>query len=372
MNKRLMHILLFMFCALACCPAKAQSSFENWPEGLSPQNIGSKAAENFLHSGHRLHPDNNTIHYAEAVAWYGALDFAGQIHDKELLSNLEQRFVPLLHEDNRLIPPASHVDFSVFGVVPLQLYLLNANVQYRILGLGFADAQWDRPLDDGLSNQTRYWIDDMYMITALQTAAYRATHDEKYVDRAAREMASYLKKLQQPNGLFHHSLQSPFFWGRGNGWVAAGMSELLRVLPAHHPLHAAILRSYKKMMAALLKHQSPSGLWRQLIDHPEAWEETSGSAMFTFAFVVGVNNGWLDAKVYGPAARKAWLALADKVNSEGLLSDICVGTGANNDLQYYLDRPRSVGDLHGQAPLLWTATALIRGEQAGKVAPVSN
>jgi rhamnogalacturonyl hydrolase YesR len=131
-------------------------------------------------------------------------------------------------------------------------------------------------------------------------------------------------------------------------------------MPANHPHHAFILKSYRKMMAALLKYQSTTGLWRQLIDHEEAWEETSGSAMFTFAFVTGVDQGWLPANTYGPAARKAWLALVDKVNGDGLLSDVCVGTGAKNDLQHYLNRPRSVGDLHGQAPMLWTAAALVR------------
>ncbi|HEX2584492.1 MAG TPA: glycoside hydrolase family 88 protein, partial [Steroidobacteraceae bacterium] len=277
------------------------SYFSNWPQDRSPQNVGLKAAKALVKREHYLHPDNNTIHYAEAVAWYGALDLADQLHDKALLNELEQRFLPLTNEDRKLIPPGNHVDFSVFGVVPLQLYLQTSDVRYRLLGLAFADGQWDRPQADGLTNQTRYWIDDMYMITALQTAAYRATHDEKYIDHAAREMTSYLKKLQQPNGLFHHSLESSFYWGRGNGWVAAGMTELLRVMPAHHPQRNYILSSYRKMMASLLKYQAMSGLWRQLVDHEESWEETSGSAMFTFAFVTGVQQEWLPAKKYGPA-----------------------------------------------------------------------
>jgi len=41
---------------------------------------------------------------------------------------------------------------------------------------------------------------------------------------------------------------------------------------------ARILAAYKKMMAALLQYQGDDGLWRQLIDHPEAWPETSCSA----------------------------------------------------------------------------------------------
>jgi unsaturated rhamnogalacturonyl hydrolase len=352
-------------CWCWCMPslaAEANSSqyLSNWPSEASPQSVGIKVADNFLKREHFLYPDNNVVHYAEVVAWYGALDLADQLQNKELLASLEQRFIPLMSQGNKLVPPANHVDFSVFGLVPLQLYLQTGDSRYRSFGLSFADAQWDRPLEDGLTNQTRYWVDDMYMITALQGAAFRATSDSKYIDRAANEMVAYLRRLQQPNGLFHHAVDAPFFWGRGNGWYAAGMAELLRVLPANHPQREVIMNAYKKMMASLLKYQSNDGLWRQLVDHPASWIETSSSAMFTFAFVVGVQQNWLPAEIYGPAARKAWLALVGYINESGDLREVCVGTGTKNDLQYYLDRPRSVGDLHGQAPLLWAAAALLR------------
>ena len=65
----------------------------------------------------------------------------------------------------------------------------------------------------------------------LQTQAYRVTGDRKYIDRAAREMVMYLDELQCPNGLFYHAPDVPFYWGRGNGWMAAGMAELLSSLP---------------------------------------------------------------------------------------------------------------------------------------------
>ena len=127
-------------------------------------------------------------------------------------------------------------------------------------------------------------------------------------------MVSYLDKLQQPNGLFYHAPDVPFFWGRGDGWVAAGMAEMLRTLPDDHPQRARILKGYQAMMAALLQYQGKDGMWRQLIDHDEAWPETSSSAMFTFAMITGVKNGWLDAKTYGPAARKGWIAVAGYID----------------------------------------------------------
>jgi rhamnogalacturonyl hydrolase YesR len=142
--------------------------------------------------------------------------------------------------------------------------------------------------------------------------------------------------------------------------MAAGAAELLRSLPASHPQHSRILAGYQKMMAALLAHQDTKGLWHQLIDKPGSWPETSGSAMFTFAMVTGVKNGWLDAKIYGPAARKGWLALVGYLDTDGNLREVCVGTNKGDSEQFYNDRPRAVGDLHGQSPMLWTASALLR------------
>jgi len=109
-----------------------------------------------------------------------------------------------------------------------------------------------------------------------------------------------------------------------------------------------------------LKYQDAEGMWHQIIDDPKAWKETSCTGMFTFAFITGVKNSWLDAKTYAPAARKAWIALCGYINKDGDVTDICDGTNKKNDYQYYLDRKKRTGDLHGQGPVLWCASALLR------------
>jgi rhamnogalacturonyl hydrolase YesR len=228
------------------------------------------------------------------------------------------------------------------------------------MGKAIADRQWEQPTPEGLTPETRFWIDDMYMITALQVQAARATGDPVYLDRAALEMSAYLDKLQQANGLVYHAPDAPFFWGRGDGWVAAGMAELLRSLPADHPRRARILDGYRKMMRALLEFQGRDGMWHQLIDRPEAWPETSSTGMFAFAMITGVKNGWLDEKTYAPAARRAWLALTGYIDQNADVTSVCEGTGKKNDLDYYLARRRKTGDMHGQAPVLWCASALLR------------
>lgn len=352
--------------AAAVClasPLNAQKEFRDWPAGSSPKEIGKRVAERFVSLPHLLSSGEASqpyIEYPETVSWYGALTFAKLGGDKDLSSKLVARFDPLLSADAKLIPEAKHVDLTVFGSVPLEIYIETKQPKYLELGRGMADRQWADATPDGLTSQTRFWIDDMYMITLVQLQAFRATGDAKYLDRATHEMVAYLDKLQQPNGLFYHAPDVPFFWGRGDGWVAAGMTELLRSLPANHPQRARILDSYRKMMTSLLQYQDKDGMWHQLIDHPEAWPETSSTAMFTFAMVSGVKNGWLDKKTYAPAARRAWLGLLKYLEPNGDIREVCEGTGKKNDLQYYLDRKRNTGDLHGEAPLLWTAAAFLR------------
>ena len=334
---------------------------EGWPAGKSPEEIGRRVAENFLAREDMLMPPDQVIHYAQVCTWHGALTFAELTQDVALQDKLIARYRALMVPANEaIVPKREHVDWSVFGVLPLQVYLLTGDKQARSEGMWRADQQWALPREDGLSRQTRFWIDDMYMIGALQTQAFRATGDAVYLERAARGMVMSLKRLQQPNGLFFHGDEGRFFWGRGNGWMAAGMTELLRVLPASSAHHAEILAGYRTMMAALLEHQAEDGMWRQLVDHPAAWPEGSCTGMFTFALITGVKHGWLDAAVYGPAARKGWLALADFIDAEGNVRDVCLGMGQKPTAQGYLDANRGPGDFHGQAPVLWCASAWLR------------
>ena len=372
LQKRLVPLFSAAALLFVALPIAAQSYFSKWPAGTSPQEVGKRVAENFVKRKLEVEegrPNRKFVIYPEACAWYGSLTVAQLTKDQDLQKRLVAKFDPLLSEHAAWVSPDAHVDYRVFGIIPLEIYVQTKEQKYLDLGKGLADKQWDKTTPDGITAEARYWIDDMFMITAVQVQAFRATKDQKYLDRAATTMAAYLDKLQQPNGLFFHAADSPFYWGRGNGWVAAGMAELLRSLPKNHPQRARILKGYRTMMASLLKYQAADGLWRQLIDHPDVWAETSSTGMFTFAMVTGVKNGWLPANTYGPAARKAWLGLVKHLDTDGYVTDVCVGTNKGNaevgpdlqkQLKFYLDRPRRTGDLHGQSPILWSASALMR------------
>jgi rhamnogalacturonyl hydrolase YesR len=393
-----------------------------WPENADPNVLGKRVVQNLL-SRPTIEARAYGIIYPEICASYGSLRFASTTGETQLVADLIKRYqgmlltkapttapspspaaavaaapsiqaagapgtqpagtgrrggrgrgargggnlLPAAGYAGNMIPPATTVDQSVFGTLPLEIYQLTGDARYLPIGKKSADDQWSKTTPEGLTTQSRFWVDDVFMITAVQTNAYRATKDPVYLDRAATQMVAYLDKLQSPNGLFPHGLDVPAYWGRGDGWVAAGLTELLTNLPKDHPKYARIMDGYQKMMAALVKYQRPDGTWSQLIDQPDSWAETSGTGMFTFALASGVRNGWLDAAVYKEPARRAWIGLSAYLTPAGTVREVCSGTnkydmtqGAKGMIPYYLNRPRIVGDLHGQAAFIWAAWAVAK------------
>lgn len=369
----------------------------DFPKGYDPVDIGQKLANRFItidYSTNRTNKVNysfwgnvystNTpdhVTYPDVCAWLGALWFSDAVKNDNLYNGVVKKFDPLFTTDIKmqpsLSPSASNiVDYYLFGAVPLQIYQRKKESKYYDLGMKYADGQWTLPSnatqtqkdwhDKGYSWQTRLWIDDMFMITALQAQAYHVTGDEKYRERTAAEMVLYLDEIQRDNGLFYHAPNAPYYWARGNGWMAVGMVEVLKLLPPDHKHWPKIMNAYLKMMNELAKYQRSDGMWSQLIDHPntaDMWAESSGSAMFTYAMISGVKNGWLEEEKYGTVARKGWLALVTYLDKNYDLTEVCEGTGIGYSYEYYRDRRRWIGDTHGQAAMLWSAYALIFPEE---------
>lgn len=365
------------------------NSFFGLPLNADPVEVGKRICEQFLtveperymprgYDGKDTCGGGTFVMYAVSSLWLNALKFAGECGDKELLGRLVDHFAPFYDEKRDKCSRCNHVDFSVFGSVPLEIARLTGSARAREMGLHYADNQWAAPdpenpgdngnadyqtqleyLRDGFSPQSRFWIEDMYMMTVLQTQAWKVTGDNKYLDRMARQMDVYLERMQLPNGLFHHSATAPFHWGRGNGWVAGGMPVLLECLSESDPHYARIMAAYRKMMATLLEYQHESGLWGQLVDAADAWDESSCSGMFASGIISGVSHGWLDAATFAPAAVKAWNALCARMDSFGNVGGTGAGINCSSDRQFYLDAPRVNGAPHGQAALLWAVNALL-------------
>ena len=290
------------------------------------------------------------LHYAEVCAAMAAARIGGTEDVRALARRYARDRVP----ENT----ANHVDANVFGILPLELYLRTGEERQFAWGMDFADGQWRGVPEDGLSTQTRFWIDDVWMIGSLQVQAYRAMGTGAYLDRAALTASAYLAKLQRPNGLFYHGPAAPHFWGRGNGWVAMGLAEILSELPAANRHRSRLVEGFHRMVDTLLNLQGDDGMWRQLLDHSDAWPETSCTGMFGYALSVGLRCGILDGSGVRAARDRAWAGLSAYVRPDGKVREVCAGTGQEDSVEFYLSRPRVVGDMHGQAALLLFAGSL--------------
>ena len=377
--------------------------FSGLPQEISPETVSRRITDQFLstrpenyypagYHGNKGYGWNKTVQYSVVSLWVNALECARLAGDEKRLKRLVDLFEDF-KPNGRLFHVCSrpyHVDDSIFGALPLEIYLQTGESACLEMGAWYADTQWSPPCWGtyverhnaprekqaeyyalGYSPQTRLWIDDMYMITVLQSQAYRATGERTYIERAAKEMAFYLDNLQLKEGpaagLFYHAPDVPFVWGRGDGWMAAGMALVLDRLPEDSPHRARIMEGYRLMMATLLKYQRPDGLWCQLVDRPDDarnWGETSATAMFAYAYLVGIRHDWLEAATYGAAARKAWESLCARLDEHANLADVCEGTGKKDDLVYYYERGRVNGDPHGQAPMLWLCGELLKDRGA--------
>ena len=218
----------------------------------------------------------------------------------------------------------------------------------------------NRPLPNTL------WLDDLYMSVPCLAQAGKLTGERRYYDDAARQVLQFASRMfVEERGLFMHAWAQgmnphpAFHWGRANGWAIMAMTELLEVLPADHPDRAAVLKLYQTHATGLLATQGHAGLWHQLLDRRESYEETSASAMFVFSIARGINRGWLDPLAFGPAASLGWNAVTKKVNELGQVEGTCVGTGVAWDPMFYMYRPVHVLAAHGYGPLLLAGAEMV-------------
>jgi rhamnogalacturonyl hydrolase YesR len=343
---------------LAALPCRAQDPWSAWPAGQDPKAVGTRVVENLLDRSHL--DGGHGLSYLETCSGFGAVRFAAAIADRDLLAKTISRYQEIITPEGAgLLPKPTQVDSSVFGILPLEIFQVTHEPKYLAAGLRYADAQYAALNADGLSSEEHYYIDAAYKIPVMQILAWRATHKAGYAAHAVAEMSAFINKLQQPTGLFFHGPDARIYWGRGNGWAAAGLAEVLLYLPPGDAGRGKIMASYQAMMAGLLKVQAPDGRWRQVLDDDKAWEENSCTGYFIYAMGEGVDEGWLDAATYRPAVVKAWGALCGQLDDKANVAEVGVLTEHSNDESYYLARPRAAGNLHGQFATIWAAMALL-------------
>ncbi len=223
------------------------------------------------------------------------------------------------------------------------------------------------------------WLDGVYMGMPFLAGVGVMEGDQHKIEEAAREFTIARMHLRDADtGLYYHAWdeakkqvwadpdtgQSKHFWGRGMGWYAMALVDILDVIPVDMTqLREPLLAIVAELAGDLVNFQDETGTWFQIMDMPEEpgnYREASGSAMFTYFFAKALNKGYLP-KTYIPVARKAYAGLVDEfvaVYADGSfnLTNICevagLGYGRDGSYRYYMSEPVVVNDPKGLAPAI--------------------
>ncbi len=278
-----------------------------------------------------------------------------------------------------------NIDHINPGKMLLRLQSRHPDARYRaaIGALAAQLAEHPRTSEGAFWHKQRYphqlWLDGVYMGMPFLAGVGVMEGDEHKVEEAVREFTIARSHLRDPrSGLYYHAWdearkqswadqqtgRSRYFWGRGLGWYAMALVDILDVIPPETPenteLRKPLLAIVPELAESLVRHQDATGVWFQVLDMPDEpgnFREASASAMFTYFLAKALNEGYLPES-FVPAAKKAYAGLVEEfvsVHADGSLHLTNVvevgglGYGRDGSYRYYMservidDDPKGVG-----------------------------
>ena len=189
------------------------------------------------------------------------------------------------------------------------------------------------------------WIDAIQMVMPVFAKLGVLYNDTNYFKRMY-EMYAFAKHKHGGNGLYNEAehlwwrdkdFVPPYkepngqncYWSRGNGWVVAALVRVLNTIPKNELHRKEYMTDYLNMMQALLPLQRADGYWNVSLHDSTHFggKELTGTSLFIYGMAWGINNGYLNKKLYLPAITKAWNAMVKEcVHEDGILGFV-QGTG---------------------------------------------
>jgi unsaturated rhamnogalacturonyl hydrolase len=183
--------------------------------------------------------------------------------------------------------------------------------------------------DNYWSTQRWSWCDALFMGPTVWAKMAKVTGEKKYLDFMYREYKATTDYLYDKDEHLYFRDSNYFtlreangasvFWGRGNGWVFAGLPIIIRELPVHYKHKDYFVKIFNEMAGKLVTLQSADGYWHASLLDPESYPnpEMSATAFFVFGLAWGIDNGYLDEKTYLPAVVKGWKSMVRSVWPDG-------------------------------------------------------
>jgi len=222
------------------------------------------------------------------------------------------------------------------------------------------------------------WLDGLYMASPFLAQYAQQFNEPELFDDVASQIHVIREHTRDPEtGLYYHGWDesksqawadpetglSENFWGRGMGWLAMAMVDVLDYFPKDHPQYDEIIENIKEMAEAVKKYQDEdSGVWYQVLDQKGRsgnYLESSASTMFVYFLYKAVRLGYIDRSYLEVADRgldgvmNEFIETGQQGNVE--ITKACAGAGLGGDpyrdgsYDYYINEsirnndPKAVG-----------------------------
>ncbi len=203
------------------------------------------------------------------------------------------------------------------------------------------------------------WADDTFMSCPFLVQAGIVKNDKKYHEEVARQLLGFKKRLLMADEkIFSHIffLNPPepnnIPWGRGNGWVYVSLSCALESIDPCTEGYSELMETYKDFTKGIVALQDGDGLWHQVLNRHDSYSETSCTSMFIIGLCRGIRNGWIGEE-YKEVVRRAYNGLlSQKIDKDGAVYDVCMGSGNARDVSYYMNLGAIDNDDHGTGVVL--------------------
>ncbi|WP_282123717.1 glycoside hydrolase family 88 protein [Algibacter mikhailovii] len=266
--------------------------------------------------------------------WTNAALYAG-MYELSQISNYPQYTNWLIQIGHRnkwqLGERVYHADDDAVGQLYLSLYQ-NVRLKHIVDKLPL-QSRFDSIMQSKKGGDYQWdWCDALFMAPPVWARLSKVTKDSTYLEYMDKQYhMTYDELWDKENRLFYRDKSyfdkkekngKKIFWSRGNGWVFGGLALMIPDLPEDWKGRAFYETMFKEIAETVKSRQRADGTWSAGLlgderDYPNI--ETSGSSFFAFGIAWGINNGLLDKVTYEPVLFKAWDALKQCVNADGML-----------------------------------------------------
>ncbi|KAI7259546.1 hypothetical protein KC345_g10286, partial [Hortaea werneckii] len=229
--------------------------------------------------------------------------------------------------------------------------------------------------------RNQLWIDTLFMAGIYILRFGLFDQNRTCLEEALHQFDIHIDCQFDPDrGLFAHGYhcldKTPLgeHWGRGNGWAAVSVIELLGLMKGQPYATTRYEEVFKRQMESVYRLRMKDGMLRTLLDVEESYLETSASALFAYAALKGYRLGILDEKFRSWGIEITGELLAKHLAEDGTVLHASGGTDCQDAAGYlrvpYAPRQYSTGIGMMLFRVLLPGEAVSLQDEAGTGVPV--